>query len=322
MALSNKFGWLVLDDRQQVGDVGRLLDALRRHRRRLRASSRTCPKTLVYRACAAANAASGPADPEPDPGVDRRRARRRAELRPDQRDEDSLPPYDVLDPILEGYVEQDLGREQLIARGLAAADVDRVIRARRPRRVQAPPGAAGDQDHRAAPSAATAACRSPTATAAEPGSRLRPGAVGRASYSSRGARTAIVTRVIAQRRCSSSVHSTSHSHVVRPRWIGRAVAWIVPFSDRAQEARVVRQPHRLHALLPHADERSDRGERLGDRRVDAPVHEPERLQQLRAHRHLRVQGSVVVGGEVPHSDEAGEASVGSGERRGFHGAER
>jgi NAD+ synthase (glutamine-hydrolysing) len=51
-----------------------------------------------------------------------------AELRPDQRDEDSLPPYDTLDAILEGYVEQDLGREQLIARGLPEADVDRVIR--------------------------------------------------------------------------------------------------------------------------------------------------------------------------------------------------
>ena len=38
------------------------------------------------------------------------------------------PPYEVLDAILEGYVEQDLGREQLVARGLAAADVDRVIR--------------------------------------------------------------------------------------------------------------------------------------------------------------------------------------------------
>jgi NAD+ synthase (glutamine-hydrolysing) len=51
-----------------------------------------------------------------------------AELRPDQRDEDSLPPYEILDAILEGYFEQDLGREQLIARGLPAEDVDRVIR--------------------------------------------------------------------------------------------------------------------------------------------------------------------------------------------------
>jgi NAD+ synthase (glutamine-hydrolysing) len=51
-----------------------------------------------------------------------------AELRPDQRDEDSLPPYETLDAILIGYVEEDLGREQLIARGLPAEDVDRVLR--------------------------------------------------------------------------------------------------------------------------------------------------------------------------------------------------
>ena len=66
-----------------------------------------------------------------------------AELRPDQRDEDSLPPYAVLDPILDAYVEDDLGREQLLLRGFAAADVDRVIalvdRAEYKRR-QAPPG--------------------------------------------------------------------------------------------------------------------------------------------------------------------------------------
>jgi NAD+ synthase (glutamine-hydrolysing) len=51
-----------------------------------------------------------------------------AELRDDQRDEDSLPPYEILDAILEGYVEHDLDREQLIARGLPADDVDRIIR--------------------------------------------------------------------------------------------------------------------------------------------------------------------------------------------------
>jgi len=66
-----------------------------------------------------------------------------AELRPDQRDEDSLPPYERLDPILEAYVEDDLGREQLIARGHAEEDVDRVVglvdRAEYKRR-QGPPG--------------------------------------------------------------------------------------------------------------------------------------------------------------------------------------
>ena len=44
------------------------------------------------------------------------------------RDDDSLPRYEILDPILEGYVEQDLGRTQLLARGFDPADVDRVIR--------------------------------------------------------------------------------------------------------------------------------------------------------------------------------------------------
>jgi NAD+ synthase (glutamine-hydrolysing) len=51
-----------------------------------------------------------------------------AELRPGQTDQDSLPPYEILDAILEGYVEEDLGREALIARGLPAQDVDRIIR--------------------------------------------------------------------------------------------------------------------------------------------------------------------------------------------------
>ena len=41
-----------------------------------------------------------------------------AELRHDQRDEDSLPPYDVLDAILAGYVEQDLDAAELVAQGL------------------------------------------------------------------------------------------------------------------------------------------------------------------------------------------------------------
>jgi NAD+ synthase (glutamine-hydrolysing) len=66
-----------------------------------------------------------------------------AELRYEQRDEQSLPPYDVLDAILEGYVEQDLDAGELVERGLPAADVERVIgmvdRAEYKRR-QAPPG--------------------------------------------------------------------------------------------------------------------------------------------------------------------------------------
>ena len=66
-----------------------------------------------------------------------------AELRPDQRDEDSLPPYDQLDAVLEAYVELDRSRDELLAEGHAAAVVDRALalidRAEYKRR-QAPPG--------------------------------------------------------------------------------------------------------------------------------------------------------------------------------------
>ena len=51
-----------------------------------------------------------------------------AELRPDQTDQDSLPPYDVLDAILKGYVEEGLSRADLIAQGFAEAVVNDVVR--------------------------------------------------------------------------------------------------------------------------------------------------------------------------------------------------
>ncbi len=51
-----------------------------------------------------------------------------AELRPDQRDDQSLPPYEVLDPILQGYVEQDLTAAELVARGHDEATVRRIVR--------------------------------------------------------------------------------------------------------------------------------------------------------------------------------------------------
>jgi len=66
-----------------------------------------------------------------------------AELRPGQTDQDSLPPYEVLDPILEGFVERDLTAGELVAAGHDAALVDRIVgmvdRAEWKRR-QAPPG--------------------------------------------------------------------------------------------------------------------------------------------------------------------------------------
>jgi NAD+ synthase len=66
-----------------------------------------------------------------------------AELRPDQKDEDSLPPYPVLDAILKGLIERDLGAAELAAEGYDAATVDRVWRlleAAEYKRRQAPPG--------------------------------------------------------------------------------------------------------------------------------------------------------------------------------------
>lgn len=51
-----------------------------------------------------------------------------AELRPDQKDQDSLPPYDVLDAIIERYMEQDASVESLLAQGFAPADVEKVTR--------------------------------------------------------------------------------------------------------------------------------------------------------------------------------------------------
>ncbi|HKN94496.1 MAG TPA: hypothetical protein VJU60_09200, partial [Thermoleophilaceae bacterium] len=66
-----------------------------------------------------------------------------AELRYEQRDEDSLPPYDVLDAILLGYIEGDLNANQLVRHGLPEEDVERVIRLvdlAEYKRRQAPPG--------------------------------------------------------------------------------------------------------------------------------------------------------------------------------------
>jgi NAD+ synthase (glutamine-hydrolysing) len=88
-------------------------------------------KTLVYRLCAWKNAQpTVRADGSIGPIIPERILTRApsAELRPDQTDQDSLPPYEVLDGILERYMEQDQGIESLVAAGYARADVERVTR--------------------------------------------------------------------------------------------------------------------------------------------------------------------------------------------------
>jgi NAD+ synthase (glutamine-hydrolysing) len=138
MALSNKFGWLVLTTGNKselsvgyatlYGDMAGGFAVLK-----------DVPKTWVYRLARFRNARSD-RDLIPPSVLERAPS---AELRPGQRDEDSLPPYAVLDPILEAYVEEDQGREQLIRRGFPREVVEEVIqmvdRAEYKRR-QAPPG--------------------------------------------------------------------------------------------------------------------------------------------------------------------------------------
>jgi NAD+ synthase (glutamine-hydrolysing) len=96
-----------------------------------------CPKVLVFRLCRYRNALS-PAIPQKV--IDRPPS---AELRADQKDTDSLPPYDVLDPILEAFIEDDLSVEEIVARGFEKATVQRVlemVKRNEYKRRQAPPG--------------------------------------------------------------------------------------------------------------------------------------------------------------------------------------
>jgi NAD+ synthase (glutamine-hydrolysing) len=94
-------------------------------------------KTLVFRLARYRNGIS--------PAIPQRVLERppSAELAPDQKDEDSLPPYDLLDPILELFVEQDRSVEDIAARGFDEAMVRRVagmVLRNEYKRRQAPPG--------------------------------------------------------------------------------------------------------------------------------------------------------------------------------------
>lgn len=138
MGLSNKLGWLVLltgnKSEMAVGYSTLYGDMAGGF-----AVIKDVPKVLVYDLCRMRNARAGTAL-IPQAVLDKPPS---AELRPDQRDDDSLPPYEVLDPIIEGYVELDRTVEELVAAGHDEATVRRVIglidRAEYKRR-QSPPG--------------------------------------------------------------------------------------------------------------------------------------------------------------------------------------
>ena len=121
MAISNKKGTLVLTTGNKsemavgystlYGDMAGGFDVLK-----------DVPKTLVY---ALSRHRNRDGIVIPERVIERPPS---AELRPDQKDQDSLPDYDVLDRILELYIEEDRSAEDIIAEGLDRADVERTIR--------------------------------------------------------------------------------------------------------------------------------------------------------------------------------------------------
>ncbi len=136
MALSNKFGWLVLatgnKSEMSVGYATLYGDMAGGF-----AVIKDVPKTLVYELARYRNSL-GPVIPE------RVLAKApTAELRPNQRDEDSLPPYAILDPILQAYVEEDRSLAEVVARGFdlrVVQDTMAMVDRSEYKRRQAPPG--------------------------------------------------------------------------------------------------------------------------------------------------------------------------------------
>lgn len=122
MAISNKKGYLVLTTGNKsemavgystlYGDMAGGFDALK-----------DVPKTLVFALAKYRNTLG--AEVIPETVITRPPS---AELAPDQKDEDSLPPYDILDQILALYVEQDFSAEAIIAKGFARDQVERAVR--------------------------------------------------------------------------------------------------------------------------------------------------------------------------------------------------
>ena len=138
MAVSNKFNWLVLTTGNKsematgyatiYGDMAGGYAVIK-----------DVPKQLVYDLCRYRNTI-GDAPVIPQSVIDKPPS---AELRPDQKDEDSLPPYSVLDPILKAYVEDDYAFDDIVAMGYDADIVKQIITLvdrNEYKRRQAPPG--------------------------------------------------------------------------------------------------------------------------------------------------------------------------------------
>jgi NAD+ synthase (glutamine-hydrolysing) len=122
MALSNKFGWLVLTTGNK-SEIAVGYTTLYGDMAGGFAVIKDVPKMLVYQLAEHANRRAG-RELIPRGIFDRPPS---AELRPGQTDQDSLPPYPVLDAILEAYVEGDQGLADIVARGFDEATVKRVV---------------------------------------------------------------------------------------------------------------------------------------------------------------------------------------------------
>ncbi len=138
MALSNKFGWLVLTTGNKsematgyatlYGDMAGGFAVIK-----------DVPKTMVYKLAGYRNSLDGyemitSAIISKPPT---------AELRPEQKDSDTLPPYELLDPVLTAYVEEDKSVEQIIAMGIdekVVKQAARLVDTSEYKRRQAPPG--------------------------------------------------------------------------------------------------------------------------------------------------------------------------------------
>ena len=138
MAVSNKFNWLALTTGNKsematgyatiYGDMAGGFAVIK-----------DVPKLLVYELCRYRNA-RGDAPVIPQSVIDKPPS---AELRPDQRDADSLPPYEALDPILKAYVEDDYGFDEIVEMGFDAEtvrDVIALVDRNEYKRRQSPPG--------------------------------------------------------------------------------------------------------------------------------------------------------------------------------------
>ena len=136
MALSNKLGTLVLTTGNK-SEMGTGYATLYGDMAGGFAVLKDVPKTLVYRLSNHRNSLS---QVIPQRIIDRPPS---AELRPDQIDQDSLPPYDILDAILAAYVERDLSARDIVALGYDTAivkKVNRMVDLAEYKRRQAPPG--------------------------------------------------------------------------------------------------------------------------------------------------------------------------------------